>query len=292
MANDNRIVVATILMMVGAMLSAVDSVFVRVLTTDLHPFVIVFFRSLFGLLMVAPFIVKNRMSLRSHYRLLHVVRAALKMLSLAAFFTAIAFATLADVSAIAFTTPLFVTVGAWLFLREAPVPRRIVAVLLGFVGAWIILQPSQGQWSTPLLFALAGALLTAIIQLLLKVMSAHDSTETLVAWNLIVSVPLAAIPLIWFWNSPSTAQFALLALEGAVGVLNMTCMTRALSLAQASYVAPLEFVRLPFVALLAYLFFAEIPTNSTLTGAIVIFLSTLLLANWAKSDNFRARNKQ
>jgi len=277
MVHDQRVLMATGLMVVVALLSAFDSVLVRILTEDLHPFVIVFFRSLFGLLLIAPLIANDRMSLQSRYFFLHIVRAGLKMLSLVAFFTAIALAALADVTAIAFTTPIFVTVGAWLFLAEKPKPARIAAVLLGFIGAMLILQPGYSSWSSPLLFAVAGALLTAIIQLMLKAMSARDSTDTLVAWNLIASVPLAAIPLIWFWTTPTPQQFALLTLEGAIGVCNMACMTRAMSMAQASYLSPLEFMRLPVVAALGYLFFAEIPSNATLAGAIVIFLSTLML---------------
>lgn len=288
MANDQRVLAATGLMIGVTILSAADSVMVRILTEDLHPFVIVFFRSLFGLLFVSPWIFRDRITLASHYVFLHLIRAGLKMLSLAAFFTAIALATLADVTAIAFTTPVFVTLGAWLFLREQLVTRRILAVALSLTGVMIILQPGQGSWSTPLLFAVVGALLTAVIQLILKVMSAHDSTETLVAWNLIVTVPMAAIPLYWFWTAPDLANYALLALQGAIGAINMTLMTRAMSLAQASFLAPLDFLRLPAVAVLAYLFFGEIPTSATLTGAAVIFLSTILLTE-LKSNKINTR---
>lgn len=278
MLSDPRIRTATGLMIGVTILAAIDSVIVRVLTEDLHPFTIVFFRSFFGLLWVAPWILRDRRALQSNYVFLHVVRAGLKMLSLFAFFTAIAAATLADVTAIAFTTPIFLTIGAWVFLKEPVVFKRVLAVVAGFAGALIILQPGQAEWSTPLLYALLGALLTAIIQLILKSMSAKDSTETLVAWNLIVTVPMAAIPLYWFWSSPSLENIALLALQGALGACNMAFMARALSLVQASYLAPLDFLRLPIVAILAYLFFAEIPTFATVIGGVVIFSSSLLLA--------------
>ncbi|MBX2884342.1 MAG: DMT family transporter [Granulosicoccus sp.] len=291
MRQEQHLMAATGLMLVVTVLSAFDTVIVRLLTADLHPFVIVFFRSVFGLAFVLPWIVSQRGILSSHYRLLHVVRAGLKMLSLAAFFTAIALVPLADVTAIAFTTPIFLTLGAWMCLGEKLLPRRILAVVIGFCGVLFILQPSQSNWSTPLLFALAGAVLTAIIQLMLKVMSAHDSTQTLVAWNLVVTVPMAAIPLLWFWNAPSHEQILLLVLQGAIGACNMAAMTRAMALAQASYIAPLDFLRLPAVALLGYVFFAEIPGNATVIGAIVIFLSTLLLAEWStksKKTNVKA----
>lgn len=263
------------------MLSAVDSVIVRLLTENLHPFVIVFFRSLFGLICVAPWIFRDRTVLKSNYRLMHLIRAGLKMLSLAAFFTAIALAALADVTAIAFTTPIFVTVGAWIVLREAVLLKRVLAVALGFIGVLVIVQPGASTWSAALVYAIIGALLAAIIQLMLKKMSARDPTDTLVAWNLIATVPMAAIPLYWFWRVPAADELGLLMLQGAIGVCNMTLMTRALSMAQASLIAPLDFLRLPTVAVLAYLFFNEIPTNATVIGSVVIFLSTMLLADWS-----------
>ena len=99
MNADRHFLAAAALMAAGSTLAAADAVLVRFLTHDLHPFVIVFFRSLFGLLFVMPWILQGRSALRSHYRFAHLVRALLKMLSFAAFFTAIAGAALADVTA-------------------------------------------------------------------------------------------------------------------------------------------------------------------------------------------------
>ena len=277
-AERSCLLLATSLMMGAAVLAAADTIIVRLLSHDLHPFVIVFFRSLFGLTVVLPWILKKPAVLQTQYSFLHLLRAGLKMLSFAAFFAAIASATLADVTAIAFTTPLFLTIGAWVFLREKPVTRRVLAVILSFIGMLLILRPGEGALSAPLVLALVGAVLAAIIQLLLKAMSARDATDTLVAWNLILTVPLAALPLWWFWTPPSTAQLMLLFLQGAAGALTMSMITRAMSLAPASYIAPIDFLRLPAVAVLAYLFFGEVPAGSTVVGAIVIFSSILMMA--------------
>ncbi len=277
MNTERNFLAAAALMAAAAVLAAVDAVLVRLLTHDLHPFVIVFFRSLFGLLFVMPWLMQRRRALKSHYRLAHLMRALLKMLSFAAFFTAIAGAALADVTAIAFTTPVFVTAGAWIFLGEKPVAARVAAVVCSFFGVLIILQPSGHGVSVALLLALAGALLAAIIQVMLKAMSFRDSTETLVAWNLILTVPLAAIPLFWFWQRPDLQQIGLLALQGGAGLLSMICTTRAMALAQASYLAPIDFLRLPTVALFALVIFNEMPASTTFLGAAIIFGSTLIM---------------
>ena len=122
------------------------------------------------------------------------------------------------------------------------------------------------------------AVLTAIIQLMLKVMSRRDSTETLVAWNLIVSVPLALGPALWFWSTPTAGQWGLLLAQGALGALNQSVVTRAFQLADASVVAPMDFLRLPFVAIAAFAFFGEVAGISTWVGAAVIFVATLMMA--------------
>jgi drug/metabolite transporter (DMT)-like permease len=221
--------------------------------------------------------------LRSNFRVLHGLRAALKLLSLVAFFAAFATAPLADVTAIAFAAPIFVTIGAWCFLGESPRALRVLAVLLGFAGVLLVLRPGeQGGMSTGLVFALLGALLAAVIQLLLKPMAAKDRTETLVAWNLILTVPIAAVPAIWFWTPPTLAAWGLLALQGALGALNMALVTRAFSLAEASLLAPIDFLRLPIVAGLGFALFGEISPLPTWLGGMVIFGATLLMARTAR----------
>lgn len=282
--KDRSAAFAIGLMLLVAVFQAMDAVIVRQISPDVHPFMIAFTRALFGLLVFLPWIVSRPAILVSHYRYRHILRAAMKLAALVAYFGAFATAPLADATAIAFTAPVFVTVGAWIFLGEKPIALRMVAVVAGFVGVLIVLRPGeQSGLETGLLLALLGAILTAAIQLILKPMSARDSTDTLVAWNLIVSVPIAIIPAIWFWSEPTLGQWGLLALQGALGALSMWMVTRAFSLADATLIAPLDFLRLPFVALAAFVFFDQTVSLATWIGATVIFASTLLMARSART---------
>jgi drug/metabolite transporter (DMT)-like permease len=280
--NDRSALVGMGLMLLVAIFGAFDAVIVRSVSPDVHPFVIGFTRSLFGLLVVLPWILSRPAMLRSNYRYQHALRAALKLASLVAFFAAFALAPLADVTAIAFTAPIFVTAGAWIFLSEPPRGLRVLAVAVGFVGVLFVLRPGQGGISTGLMLALLGALLTAVIQLMLKPMSGRDSTETLVAWNLILTVPIALVPALWFWTSPTLSQWLLLALQGALGALNMAMVTRAFSLAEASLIVPIDFLRLPIVAALAFLLFGQRVPTTTWIGGAVIFAATLMMARTAR----------
>lgn len=283
MRQDYKALIGILLMMLVSALMAVDSVMVRYLSPTVHPFMMAFTRATFGLIVFLPWIFARKGILKTEFGSEHVVRAALKLAALICFFFAFATASLADVTAIAFTSPLFVTVGAWLFLSEAKNPARIVGLVAGFVGVLIILRPGQ-QHGVPvgLIFALAGAFLVAVIQLLLKQMSQRDTPETLVAWNLIVSAPLALLPALFFWKMPNGQELMLLAVQGALGAFSMFCATKAFSLAEASLIAPFDFLRLPFVAALGYFMFAQPVPVATWIGGTIIFGASLLMARSAR----------
>lgn len=282
--NDRSALIGVALMMLVSALMAVDSVLVRLLSPSVHPFVMGFTRALFGLLAVAPWLLTRRDILRSQYRFMHLLRALLKLGALVSFFFAFAQAPLADATAIAFTSPIFVTVGAWLLLSERLRALRVLAVAIGFAGVLFVLRPAQGGGIAPgLIFALAGAVLTAAIHLILKPMTAVDRSDTLVAWNLLLTVPIAALPAFFVWTTPSPGEWAILALQGALGALSMTLVTRAFALAEASLITPFDFLRLPFVAVLGYLVFAQTVPATTWIGGGIIFVATLLMARTARA---------
>lgn len=266
--------VAMALAAAAAMLNSADAVIVRLVSLEMHPFAVGFYRSAFGLLAVLPWIVSRNALAGSSYRWLHALRAGIKLLSLVAFYAAFAAADLADATAIMFTAPLFLTLGAWFVLGERLDGLRLAAIAAGFVGALIIIRPGA-EPSPALVFALAGAALIAVAQLMLKAMSHRDATETLVAWNLVVTVPLALIPTLLVWTPPSPGTLALLALQGVLGAGNMAMMTYAFGLVDASLIAPMDFLRLPMVAVLAFMFFGEVPSMTTWIGAGVIVAGAL-----------------
>lgn len=271
-SRHNASMLAIAFAAVAAAMTAVDAVIVRMLAGEVHPFVIAFFRSLFGLLAILPWIAWRPAVLKTSYRLRHASRAALKLLSLACGFAAFASAPLADVMTIMFTAPVFVMLGAWLMLGEKLTLARIVSISCCFIGAVVILGPAgEGGALAALMLAVLAAALQASVQLMLKKMSDRDSVETLVVWNLIVTVPIAAVPAWFFWSTPSYANLSLLVLQGVLGAANMSLMTKAFSLAPASHVAPVDFLRLPFVALLGFLLFGELARQSTWIGAVLIF---------------------
>ncbi|WP_206611519.1 DMT family transporter [Falsirhodobacter deserti] len=275
--------VLTVLMMaVVALLNAVDAVIVRLLAGEVHAFIIAFFRALFGFLFMLPWILRRVTMGASPYFWMHFLRAALKLASLIALFIAYQRASLPDATAIVFSLPLFVMIGAWVFLGEAIGGAHVVALLAGLVGMLVIIQPGRDGFDPALFYALAGAVLTAVIQLMLKRMAAHDAADRLVAWNLFAMSILSAILAVLVWKAPTMLQLAFLLLQGVLGVANQALITKAMRISHASFVGPLDFMRLPAVALLAWACFGEVAGLSTWIGAVLIFASVVAVTQSAR----------
>ncbi|HEX8374151.1 MAG TPA: DMT family transporter, partial [Geminicoccaceae bacterium] len=203
---------------------------------------------------------------------------ALKILGLVGFFYGLSVVPVAEATAIAFATPLFAAAGAAVFLGETLRHGRLAAILLGFVGVLIVLRPGGGGALHPgALAILASAVALAAIGLLAKVLARHDPSRTILAINLTLSVPLALLAAIPFWTTPSPATLGLMAVQGALGAASQICFIRALRLADASLMMPVDLVRLPLVALLGFLAFGQVPDGWTWAGAVVICAAVVLL---------------
>ncbi|HVG48094.1 MAG TPA: DMT family transporter [Rubellimicrobium sp.] len=260
----------------AAALAAVDAAIVRALGGSVHPFVIGFFRAAFGALAILPWVAVRPDVLKTAYPLRqHALRAGLKLLALVSFFAAFSYGQLTDVTAIAFTSPIFVAIGAAVMLGERLTLSIILCILASFVGALFIVRPDGGL-TIGMGFALIGAMLTALIQLMLKTMSSGDRTDTLVVWNLLLTAPMALVPALLFWTTPTVWEGSLLMVQGVLGAANMSLMTHAFSLAPATIVAPVDFLRLPLVAAAAYVLFGEVAGPATWLGGAIICGSALL----------------
>jgi drug/metabolite transporter (DMT)-like permease len=158
------VLVGAALMLLTAVVQVVDSIVVRYLAEELHPLEIVFFRNLFSLLALAPLLSRQERSLRANGLWpLHATRAVLKIAALTAAFAAISLLPLSVFTAIAFTTPLFVALGATLFLGEPLRPSRMAAILAGFVGVVVVLRPTEAPVGLGALLALGAAAALAVV---------------------------------------------------------------------------------------------------------------------------------
>ncbi|HEY4636537.1 MAG TPA: DMT family transporter [Rhodospirillales bacterium] len=252
---------------------------VRHVSGDLHPFEIVFFRNLFGLVFMLPWLAKSGLGVLKTRRLgLYTVRAVLNVIAMLAAFSALAMMPIADAMALSFTAPLFGTILAALVLAEGVRLRRWAATGVGFLGAMLILRPGFGEMNPAALLALVGAAAVAATGTVIKMLSGTEPVNAIVAYMVIFLTPMSLVPALYVWTAPDLESLLWLAILGGLGTLAHIGVTRAFKAADASLVLPFDFVRLPFAALIGYAAFDERPDAWTWTAAAVIAGATLYVA--------------
>jgi len=248
---------------------------IRLVADELHPFEIAFFRNLFGLLSILPFALASGFATFQARRPGRLLLAALvNLFSMMANFSALALIPLNEFTALSFTQPLFQTVGAALILGEAVRRWRWAGTLIGFLGVLIVMRPGTEAFTPASLLALFGASTYAAVALIMKQASNESSITAVLYVSFMISclsLPVAAT--VWSW--PSAYAMAVMAAIGALGTIGWLAFAYAFKLADASAIAPYDFMmRLPFIAVPAYLIFGEVPDPWAWVGAAVIFASS------------------
>jgi drug/metabolite transporter (DMT)-like permease len=263
------------MLMACALFSAMTGLVRHVADQGVHPWEIAFFRNFFSLIVMGPWIVKAGFAgLRTARLKLYTLRSAIGVLSMMAWFWSVSLLPITEATALGFTAPFFTTILAAIFLREVVRLRRWSAVIVGFLGTLVILRP--GTSDIPALgaaVALSAALTQAASIIMVKTLARTESPNAIVAYMGIYLTPMSLVPALFVWSWPSWAMLGWMALVGLVGTLAHLCFTRALSVADASALAPLDFARLVFVAIIGMVVFDQIPSVWTWAGAAVIFAS-------------------
>ena len=259
---------------------AVMSALIRHTGTQMHPFEVVFFRNLISLGFMAPWLFSIGFAGLHKDRLgMHALRASLSLGSMLCGFTAVTLIPLTESTALSFTAPLFSTAGAALFLGETVRLRRWTAVLIGFAGTLVILQPDPESMKLGSWLAVMNSVLIGIGYLLVKSLSRTERPEEIVAYMVLLLTPMSLIPALFVWTWPTLELLVALVALGAMGTIGHLYLTRAFSVADVTIAMPFDFFRLPFTAAIAFLAFGEVPTVWTWVGGAVIFASTLYIAH-------------
>jgi drug/metabolite transporter (DMT)-like permease len=257
---------------------AVMIILIRHLSATFDPLQVVFFRNVFGLIAMLPWLAGHGLgALRTRRLGLHALRASIGVVSMICWFTALSLMPLAQATALSFTAPIFASVLAVIFLGEVMRLRRWSATAAGLLGTLVILRPDGSSLEPAALLALASALLGALSPIFVKVMARSESTGAIVTYMVLFTTPLSLVPALFVWQAPSLAQLGFAALLGLAGTLGHLCLTRALATADATVVVPFDYLRLPIVALLAWLAFAEVPVIWTWIGGAIIAASSLYM---------------
>jgi drug/metabolite transporter (DMT)-like permease len=267
------------LWMVGAcFFFAALNVVIRHAAQIIHPFEVAFFRNLFGLAFMLPWLVKAGFDgLRTGKLKLYGWRAALGLVSMLCWFQSLGMIPVAKAVALSFAAPLFSTFLAATVLKENVGIRRWSATLIGFAGVLIIVRPGFTSFGLGELLALGSALLMSIGTIIVKTLSRTEPTNAVVTYMVLLMTPMSLLPAVPVWDWPAWALWPWLISMGAVGSAGHFCFTRSLALADASAVIPYDYTRLLFVAGIGWIAFGEFPDGLTWVGAAVIAAATIYI---------------
>ena len=264
------------LWMVGALSSfSLMAIAVRELSQSMGSFQILFLRSAISLaLIVAVLPYYGLAPLHTRRFGLHVVRNFLHFGGQYAWVYAIALLPLATVFAIEFTMPVWTALLAMLILGERMNRGRIVMMVMGIAGILIILKPGAAPVSHAALVMLAGAFAYGATMVATKRLAASESALAILFYMSLVQLPIGFGPALSGWVAPALRDAPWILATGVCGLTAHYCMTRAFRLADATLVVPIDFLRLPLIAIVGALVYREPVEVTTFVGAAVIFVGT------------------
>jgi drug/metabolite transporter (DMT)-like permease len=267
-------------MVCGGLLFSMLNTIARQLTLHLDVYQSQFLRYLFGLLVILPWVFRDGWRTYMPVNMAgQFWRGGVHTVGLILWFTALPQIPLADMTAIGFTGPIFIMIGAAWFLGEPMRKDRWIAAIVGFAGVLVVVLPKMsgdGGWFN--LVMLASSPVFAASFLITKALTRYEKPGVIVLWQAltvsVLSLPMA-LP---HWQMPTPLQWLGFAATGMLGTLAHYCLTRAFALADISATQSLRFLDLVWASVLGWLVFGDVPSRSTWLGAVVILSATVWIA--------------
>lgn len=267
-------------MVFSTVLFGLMAVCIRLASKQQHAFEIAFFRNLFGLAFTLPLLWQHGLGILKTEKLpLYLFRCFIGTIGMMSGFWALVHLPLAQAVAIAYSTPLFVTIGAVWVLGEVVRVRRWAAVVIGFIGVIILLRPGTDTFTGASLVALLAALMSASVAISIKFLARTEKPDAIVIFTTLLWVPMSLIPALMVWQTPTGITWLWLVLCGLFGTSAHMCWTRALQLGDASMLTPISFLQVLVVGAFGYWLFDEAIDRYTFIGALIIFASNIYIAH-------------
>ena len=262
--------------MSGAVLSfTAMAIAVRELQRHMGSFEIVFLRSVVMLAIVLAMLPRAGIaSIRTNRLPVHAWRNLIHFCGQVLWVYSIGMLTLATVFAIEFTMPMWTALLAWLFLKERFTGSRLVQLALGFAGVLIILRPGAGAFHPAALAMILGSLCYASSFIFTKRLTSTDSALAVLFWMAIIQTPISLVAALPQWVAPVAADLPWILAIGVGSFSAHYCMTQAMKLVDAMVAVPIDFVRLPLIAVVGAVLYGEAFEPLVLAGAAVIFAGT------------------
>ena len=267
----SNITLGILLLVVGNFFASLSDVAVKLLNGEVPPLQYIFFRQLLSLLLITPLWLKQNAAQRQLKQAkITFARGQLILIGSGCMVVAITHLPLATANAVFYVAPLLMLPLSILLLGERPALGKVIATTIGFIGALIVLRPSQFHWAA--VFALGTACTLALFNVLVRKLPSEQSVVTTLWWTTLFSLPISLILCVLFWSPVSWMHLGYIALSATLILAYNGLAVSAYQKAHSSQIALAEYSGLVFVALIGMIWFNEIPDILTFIGILLIVL--------------------
>lgn len=274
-----------LLLALSAFLFATMGVFIRLASHSVGNEIVVFARNLAGLALLLPFMLLHKeASFRTTVFPRHLWRALTGLTAMYGFFYAIAHLPLSSAMIFTYSSPVFIPLVAWVFLKEPMTARAWIAALIGFVGVLLVCKPDDGALNHFALIGLGSSILAATAFVTVRALGATEPATRVVFYFALISTVVSTIPLFWAGRAITLHEFGLLAAVGILATLSQLCLTRAYALAPANRIGPVTYLAIVIAGVYAWALWGETPDAWAIAGTVLILLASLLGLSKKQAD--------
>lgn len=276
-SSSDNIGKALLCLMTSALLFSIMGVCIRFASQSVDNATIVFFRNAVGLFIFIPMLIKNGFGLiRTQKLWMHTWRSVVGLAAMYGFFYAIANLKLSNAMVFSYSSPIFIPLIAWLFLKEQITKSMIFAAALGLVGVMFVAKPDQGLFNLISFIGLGACFLSAMAFVTVRALTSTESPERIVFYFCMFGTLISSIPMFWHWRMFTLHELALLITAGLLANISQLFMSYAYSLAPAGKIGPMNYIAIVFAGVWGYVFWRELPDLFTLIGIAIILIAILM----------------
>jgi len=271
-------ILVVILSLISTLTAAIMVSGIKILSNDLNPFILAFYRCFFGVIIILPFLFFQKFSdLKTKNIKLQFLRCSINIYSMISWFIAIGTLQLEKAAAIGFTTPLFTTLLAIIFLGEVIRFHRITALIIGFIGILVVIRPGFVTIEPGVLWLLSAALSFSFVLIIVKKLTKKDTSLTTAFYHMLFLTPPTFLISLFYWESISFNHFMILCVVAIAGFITQVTSNQSLKMSDTSFVMPLQFTNLIWLSFIGYALFSEVPNLWTWIGGSIIFSAVIYI---------------
>lgn len=274
---NRKLFLAISCLTISAFLFSIMGICIRYASQTVDNYTIVFFRNFVGLMLFLPFIMKQGTSFVKTEKLwMHTWRSLVGLAAMYGFFYAIAHLKLSNAMVFTYSSPIFIPLIAWLFLKERITKAMLMAAALGFLGVFCVAKPDQGLWNWVSAIGIASSLLASMAFVTVRALTKTEPPERIVFYFCLIGSLLSAIPMFWVWRPYALKELFFLIAAGILANVSQIFMSHAYRLAPAGQIAPVNYMAIIFASVWGFFLWQETPDFYSLFGFGLILLAIIL----------------